>query len=113
MTIGPAPMIMMDLMSVRFGMIVTRLIKSFSEAQEHAIRVLQDIVVPEADDVMALRSKPRRPCFIIFQGIAMLTTIDFDDEVRLRTEEVYDVWPDRCLTTKAMAVELFQAQQRP
>ncbi len=43
----------------------------------------------------------------------MLTTIEFDDQFLGRTVEVYDIWPDRLLPSKAQVRESPAPQIRP
>src|SRR5215813_12059203 len=97
MTIGPAPMIMMDLMSVRFGMIVTRFDESVLKACKNAIGIGQDLVIPEAEGAVALGFEPLGARLVSFRIERVLTAVDFDDQLRGGAKEIDNVGTDRRL----------------
>src|SRR5258708_1973372 len=79
---------------------------------DNAIRILQDLVVPEAEDAEAL---PLQKGCSDHVGCAfrVLPAVDFDDKARFQTNEVGDVLVDRDLAAKSMSIELLSAQSRP
>jgi hypothetical protein len=108
-------MIMMDLMSVRFGMIVTHFSESVMKACEDAIGIGQDLVIPEAQDAIAQLSQGARALFVfVFVFLQrVLAAIDLNNKALLQAGEVDDIGADRDLLAKMMSVELATAQQRP
>jgi hypothetical protein len=73
------------------------------DGRAHAIYVRQHVVVPYADDPIALLNEPRVAIAVSLRAFvrSVMTAIDLDDQAMLRTEEVHDVRSDRCLTPKA------------
>jgi hypothetical protein len=106
-------MIMMDLMSVRFGMIVTRLVQGLMKAQEHAFGIGQDVGIPEAEDFVSQRFKLASAVSVATVSPSMLPTVDFDEQPPPQAGEVGDEWPNRHLLPKMMAVDLSPTEKRP
>jgi hypothetical protein len=77
---------------------------------KHALGIRQHIIVPEADDGIAVRLEPIGACFIVLR---VLSAIDLDDEFRRRAEEIDDIGAERMLATEAVAFELLSAQTGP
>jgi hypothetical protein len=78
------------------------------------IRLLQHIVIPEAQDAEAFRlqpsvtaSIPLRLCFRVLRAIR------FDNELRSVAHEVHDVDANRLLASERKAFHLPGAQPRP
>ncbi|HWU00070.1 MAG TPA: hypothetical protein VN229_20705 [Terriglobales bacterium] len=111
MTIGPAPMIMMDLMSVRFGMIVTHFIESVMKARKNAVGIGQDVIIPEAQDTVAQLLKYAGSLIVLRLLRGMLPTIDLDDQALLEASKVDNIGSDRYLLPEAVAIDLASTQQ--
>ena len=54
------------------------------------INALQHIMVPEPEYKIAVSAKPFRTRVIVRCCITVLTTIQLDDELRLRAEKIHD-----------------------
>jgi hypothetical protein len=67
------------------------------DALENAVRVAQDVVVPEAEDAIALRFDEAGARFVISYGFGMLAAVQLDDEPLREASEVGEVWADRHL----------------
>ncbi|OHV71879.1 hypothetical protein LCM4576_19125 [Mesorhizobium sp. LCM 4576] len=67
------------------------------------IDVANDIVVPESQNGPAIFLQSRCPRLIPCNGISfsVLRSVDLNDELLLRTSEVYDISGDRKLTPEA------------
>jgi len=62
--------------------------------------VLNDLVVPEAEDAPALSAQCLVSGIVIFSA-PVLSAVGFDDEVSLNTGEIHDIRRDRVLTPEA------------
>lgn len=73
-----------------------------------AVDISGDVVVPEAEDAVALGFKPFRAFLIVGEGglFAMLRSIDLDDEVRGRADEIGNEISDRHLPPEMGAFRL-------
>src|SRR5262245_43292559 len=113
MTIGPAPMIRIDLRSVRLGIRgALQLAQGLDDGQEDAVTVLQYVVVPNTERAVAVCCEPRVTDFIGC-AVGMLATIHFDNELCLQAGEVCDKWTDRTLLAEMKAIQLFVSQVVP
>src|SRR5205807_1530260 len=72
----------------------------------NAIGILQNVVVPEAEDAESFAFQEGRSDRIRF-AFSVLSAIDFDDELGLETREIGDVRADWGLASKPMPVDLF------
>jgi hypothetical protein len=72
---------------------------------KHALEVAEDLVVPEAEDLVALLGEEGRALRIGIALDRMLATIELDGQVMLGAAEVDDVWPDQMLPAKLDADE--------
>jgi len=80
-------------------------IESLENFFDDVLGPAQHIIVPESQNTIALVMKP---------GIAnrvgaicaVPTTVDFDNQAKLETGEIRNVWAKRVLTTKAAAFQL-------
>ncbi len=62
---------------------------------QHAVCVLEDFIVPEAEDPIAFGIHEAGARFVILRGICMLATVSFDDEfcaVRAEVREIRTEW---------------------
>jgi hypothetical protein len=59
------------------------------------VDVVQNIVVPEAQDSVALRLQEASSSRIIFGRSRMLATINFNDEPFGKARKISEVWADR------------------
>lgn len=75
-----------------------------------ALRICENVVIPEAEDAVALCFEDRGTCRVLFG--AVLAAIGFDDQPRAVAGEVRDIVPDRHLPAKARLRER-AAQERP
>jgi len=80
---------------------------------DHAVGVAQHVVVPEAQNPIALRLKPHRAFSVTSDLIGVLAAVHFDDESRGETDEVGNVGAEGHLPPKAVAIGLLAAQSRP
>jgi hypothetical protein len=72
---------------------------------DDALLPAKHIIVPESQNTIALVMKPgiaRRVGTIR----AVPTTVDFDNQAKLKTGKIRNVWANRVLTTKAAAFQL-------
>ena len=77
------------------------------------IDVLEDVLVPETDDVKPRTFKPIGPTRIVRNGRSMLPTIKLHDEVSLKADKVDNIGAQGVLTPESMAAELAFAQAIP
>ena len=87
--------------------------KGAANRLQHSVKIGQYLVVPEAKNVISAFLKVSGPISARAQALAVLTAIDFDDELSIETDEVDDVAADRTLAAKAMAVDLTHPQAPP
>jgi hypothetical protein len=80
-------------------------------ARKNAVRILQDIVVPEADDVPPESIQIGASLSVAI--VAVLSAIRFDDEAAFRACEVRNTPPDRLLPAKFETSELPIAKVTP
>jgi len=82
------------LQHLRFG--IAGAIERCVDHLQHAFGILNDVVVPETDDAVALGLEPARPRLVAsFVGlITVLRAIDLDDEARGHAGEVDDIGAD-------------------
>src|SRR5215469_2400710 len=72
----------------------------FGDPPEHAVGVLEHIVVPEANDPPAVVFEPFSSPVISHSLRRVLSAIELDDERLIPTNEIGDEWPDRDLAAK-------------
>ena len=87
--------------------------KSATNDLHNAIRVFQNIVVPESQDAIAALIQPVRSHGIFCGLFAVLSAVHFDNEPCIKANEVDDIGTDWCLAAEAMAVNLPAPQLRP
>ena len=83
------------------------------DLDQYSFDVLQDVIVPEADEPMALVLKPSCSFIVPCLLSGMLPSIDFDDEALLHAEKIDDITAQRALAAKLMAAKLPVTQVTP
>jgi hypothetical protein len=85
----------------------------FSDQQDrrtNAIKIGQDVVVPEADHLEALSFKPSGS---VRRIVGVLCSVDFDDQPPFETDKIDDVTPDLLLSSKFHPMQAPVAQGTP
>jgi hypothetical protein len=80
---------------------------------EHAVEILDDIVVPEAQDAESRLLQQARATPIFLGSRRVLATVQLDDELLLMANEIGCEAEDRFLSTELRVVELAIAQAAP
>jgi hypothetical protein len=72
---------------------------------EHRVQLARNLGIPEPDDAISFPLKPKLPFPIALRGfvIIVVSAVEFDDQVRGRTEKIYDVRTDWRLTAEVRA----------
>jgi hypothetical protein len=65
-----------------------------------AVHTLEDVVVPEAQDRQPVGIQESRSVLILGDAIAVLATVEFDDQPSFTAQEVADEWSDRHLAAE-------------
>ena len=78
----------------------------------HAIQIVQDVVVPKAQDSIT-DTFEKFGSARISEVLGMLPAVRFDDKPLLLTHEVGDEWSDRLLAAELRAFDLPFAQNGP
>jgi len=82
---------------------------------EHGIEIFDQFVVSEPLYAETLAPKKKGAPFVsghLFRD-SVLASIQFDDELHLKANEVYDVWTDRLLPSKFRSREPAVAKRLP
>jgi len=87
--------------------------QKFADALEHAVDVLQHIVVPETEHPVAQLSDSARAFSIFRQLLSVLAAIQLDYDFPLGRAEIGKEGPDGKLAAEFYAIELPGAQPRP
>ena len=82
-------------------------------SRQHFGHVLQNFVVPIAQYTVTITHKDSRPRGIVSSLIEVLTTIEFDDDLGLRTDEIDNVAGNGNPALKPKPFELSSAQVPP
>jgi hypothetical protein len=67
-------------------------------------------MIPKAKDSKPLRAEPRTPLLVVIDSTRMLITVELDDDLPIKTDEVNDEPADGRLLTKLEPAELLAAQ---
>lgn len=86
-------------------------VQSLRDHRPDAIKILQDVLVPEANDAEALAFEVSSSSSISLGRV--LSSINFDDQALRRTKEVDDIAVDFDLLSKLESVVLTRAQDAP
>jgi hypothetical protein len=73
-----------------------------SDRRQHALRVSENLVVPEAENPKALGFQPSRPPSVSCDISRVLTAIDFDDEAAFHTDEIGNIRTERHLPPESL-----------
>ena len=76
------------------------------DAIQHTFEISQHLVVPEAEDAVALQTEERFASSIGFTSRRVMSTIELDDHPQLGAAEVDDVWSEWMLPAELCAFEL-------
>ena len=79
---------------------------------QHAVSVGKNIIVPKANDTIALTLKPRRSLRVA-KTIGMLPAIEFDNQTPFGAEKISDIQTDRHLPSKFETKKRTIAEIRP
>ena len=85
----------------------------FEESVANAVRVLQDLVVPEPDHANPPRLQPAGARLIACAAHRVLAAVDFHRQPFLGAQEIDHIGPERMLSAKLVATEPPIAQPRP
>ena len=80
---------------------------------EHSLNVVQDVVVPKANDVIPAFFQRSRSLSVLFRPFAMLTAVNFNDQFSLKRDEIDNESDERDLSFEFDAIELAGAKSRP
>jgi len=78
-----------------------------------ALDILQHVIVPEAQDSIALGLQKCRPCLIVGNRLPMLTAIKLNHQLRRTRDKVADEGLDHDLTIEPNAAKLSIAEGIP
>ncbi len=79
----------------------------------HTIQIFQNIIVPESQNAKSFFSQPAITVCVVRKLIAMLPTIDFDDQTFLEANEIHDEGTEWRLPPETRPIELAAAQRPP
>jgi hypothetical protein len=81
----------------------------------HYVQVLQNIIVGETEHANSTLGQNSITFFVVHEllQITVLSTISFNGQICLNTEEIKDVSVDWKLSAKSEAVDLMLAENRP
>jgi hypothetical protein len=80
---------------------------------KHAIDILQHVVIPKAQDAIAIRFKNFRPFHIGVCPHCVLSAVDLDDEASPMRSKISDVAPNPNLAPKVRVGGVQSASQMP
>jgi hypothetical protein len=88
-------------------------VKLLKNRVEYALNVLQNVVIPETDDVIPALFQRSRTLRIRPASFAVLASIDFDDQFSFERHKVDDISREWNLPFEFDADELARAKSRP
>ena len=80
---------------------------------QYGVSLLQDFVVPEADNGESQVLQVSCPCFVISGLFGVLPAVYFDNQFGVHADEIEDVLTQRLLAAEAVAAQSFAAQVFP
>jgi hypothetical protein len=80
---------------------------------QERIQVFKHQMVPVTKNPKSLRVQSRCSFIVFMIAQHMLAAVQLDDQLRLETDEIDDVWTNRRLLSKLEPTELPAAQPRP
>ena len=78
---------------------------------KHAFGILQNLIVPEANDPITFRAKECRSRRVI--GFAMLAAVKLDDQAGIDARKVDNEWANGDLTAELVTAKLTIAEPLP
>jgi len=87
-----------------------RVIKTFSNACQYTIKVINYFIVPETQYPVTLSPQDSCSLFINLLLLCMLSAIQFNNKLLLRTTEIDDIPTNRVLTTELYTLQLARPQ---
>jgi hypothetical protein len=79
-----------------------KLVQFSSDDFEHAGEIMNDVIVPEADDAVAATRDLPGAGYVFFHLLRVLATVELDRELAAGTGEIDDMRSDRMLPPKAV-----------
>ena len=79
--------------------------QSNRDCLQHAVDIPQHVVVPKAQDAIAMIGQPPIALDIVF-AVRMLAAIHLDDQSLFTTNKIDSKWPDRFLTNEFQPIKL-------
>src|SRR3954451_8664624 len=86
--------------------------QSIEDARQHALFILEDVLVPEAQHAKALRIQISIAFRVIFI-LGMLSAVSLDDQPTLRAHEIGNVAIDRQLALEFVAGKSLRTENLP
>jgi len=87
--------------------------KGFEDGFEDAVRLRDNVVVPEAKDMKTADSQERIAMRVVGRSLDMLAAVKFDNETCFKTGKIGDVAADTMLPTKLESSQLAPTQVLP
>jgi len=84
-----------------------------SDNLQHPLYIPQHLVVPKTQNRKSVTMQHSISLDIFFFLLCMLTTIDLNHNLLLKTDEIYNVITDRLLSSELMTIQLFCSQMIP
>ena len=81
-----------------------------ADGGEHSVEVSVDLVVPEPNDLPAMSFEPRSTACIVGFRIRTKTTVNLDNQLGPKTNEIGDKRLERQLPTEPRPIQLPHAQ---
>ena len=72
---------------------------------DHAVRILQNVVIPEPQHTKSLRCEPACTLCICSDPVSVLAAVDFNHQPSFIAEKVDDKSSDRSLAPEAVAID--------
>jgi hypothetical protein len=89
------------------------LTRSSDDRLQHTVDIAHHIVVPDAQNQIAVVFDIGRPLRVFKAALVMLPAIQFNDEMGELTAEIDNIGPDRHLSPKFHSVKTPVAQPKP
>jgi hypothetical protein len=90
-----------------------REVKLLKNSVENTVRLAQDVVIPETDDVIPAFFQCRGALSIGSDAFSMLTAINLDDQFPFQRDEIDNISGKQNLPFELDAIELTRSQFRP
>lgn len=80
---------------------------------ENRVEFLEDLVVPEPQDLEAVLFEPAAPALVVGLLLGVLATVELDDQLLLQAGEVDEEGAEHLLAPELVSENLSAAQPRP